>query len=100
MISMGPLVDTSVLVDYFTGENTLGSDLLDQFLGSGPPPVSLFRSFCKGSPIHGITGWRAQIWHTLDTLIVTLAWHHDCDLLTRDRRQMDLASFLGVRLTV
>lgn len=34
-----PLVDTSVLVDYFTARATPEADLLDLLLEDGPPPV-------------------------------------------------------------
>jgi predicted nucleic acid-binding protein len=40
MISLGPLVDTSVLIDYFAGEGTTETDLLDHFLADGPPPAT------------------------------------------------------------
>lgn len=40
MISIGPLVDTSVLIDYFGGEDTPEADLLDQFLATGPSPAT------------------------------------------------------------
>lgn len=40
MISLGPLVDTSVLIDYFAGEGTTETDLLAHFLAYGPPPAT------------------------------------------------------------
>ena len=36
----GPLVDTSVLIDYFGGVNTRESQILDQLLDQGPPPAT------------------------------------------------------------
>ena len=40
MISVGPLVDTSVLIDYFAGVGTPESDVLDHFLAYGPLPAT------------------------------------------------------------
>jgi len=36
----GPLVDTSVLIDYFGGQENRESQLLDDFLAQGPPPAT------------------------------------------------------------
>ncbi|HEU4340760.1 MAG TPA: hypothetical protein VFU31_04250 [Candidatus Binatia bacterium] len=35
-----PLVDTSVLIDYFSGINTRESAILDELLEQGPPPTT------------------------------------------------------------
>lgn len=36
----GPLVDTSVLIDYFGGTDNRESRILDQLLDRGPPPAT------------------------------------------------------------
>ena len=36
----GPLVDTSVLIDYFGGVHNRESQILDQLLDQGPPPAT------------------------------------------------------------
>jgi predicted nucleic acid-binding protein len=36
----GPLVDTSVLIDYFGGEENRESQILDNLLAQGPPPAT------------------------------------------------------------
>lgn len=40
MASYGPLVDTSILIDYFAGIDNRESDLLDSLLANGPPPAT------------------------------------------------------------
>ena len=35
-----PLVDTSVLIDYFTGIKCRETEILDELLGQGPPPAT------------------------------------------------------------
>jgi predicted nucleic acid-binding protein len=40
MASTGPLVDTSVLIDYFGGQSNRESRLLDDLLAQGPPPAT------------------------------------------------------------
>jgi predicted nucleic acid-binding protein len=36
----GPLVDTSVLIDYFGGTNNRESQILERLLDQGPPPAT------------------------------------------------------------
>ena len=43
----GPLVDTSVLIEYFEGIDCRESALLDKLLEQGPPPVNC-RHYCAG----------------------------------------------------
>ena len=128
---MGPLVDTSVLVDHFNGTASLEADRLDQLLDRGPAPstapliVQEFLQGLRGPAVSLVTGaldhftrleppsyavheaaatlarrFRAsgKTSSTVDTLIVQMAWHHGRSLLTRDRRQVDLARFARVRL--
>ena len=40
MAWVGPLVDTSVLIDYFGGTENRESDVLDHLLVDGPPPAT------------------------------------------------------------
>ena len=132
MIANGPLVDTSVLIDYFGGEDNREAEILDRFLADGPPPATCpiivqeylqglvhaadFRlarrdleSFHHLPPPDYEVHLRAARFHirlkargvtvpTVDTLIVTMAKESDCGLLTRDRRQVELAGFLNVWL--
>jgi len=39
-MAAGPLVDTSVLIDYFGGSATPEADALDRCLADGPPPAT------------------------------------------------------------
>lgn len=47
----GPLIDTSVLVDYFTGRASPEADLLDRLLEDGPAPATapiILQEFLQG----------------------------------------------------
>ena len=49
----GPLVDTSVLIDYFGGVRNKESDALDRVLANGPPPATapvIVQEFLQGCP--------------------------------------------------
>jgi predicted nucleic acid-binding protein len=127
-----PLVDTSVLIDYFEGIDNRESAVLDRLLEEGPPPAtaaiivqeylqgliepgefalaeSALECFDRLPPPDYSIHLRAAENHvkmkargvtipTVDTLIVTMAYTAACTLLTRDRRQRDLARFLKVKL--
>lgn len=41
MNGFGPLVDTSVLIDYFGGIESRETQILDELLDRGPPPATL-----------------------------------------------------------
>jgi predicted nucleic acid-binding protein len=48
---VGPLVDTSVLIDYFGGRQTRETDLLDECLADGVPPATapvIVQEFLQG----------------------------------------------------
>ena len=48
---MGPLVDTSVLIEYFGGARTREADVLDKCLASGIPPATapvIVQEFLQG----------------------------------------------------
>jgi predicted nucleic acid-binding protein len=127
-----PLVDTSVLIDYFTGVRCRETALLDDLLEHGPPPATAaiivqeylqglieptqfalaeadLRLFDRLPPpdysLHLVAAEnhvqmrRSGITiPTIDTLIVTMAQAGGVPLITRDRRQRDLARALKVRL--
>ncbi len=133
MTSFGPLVDTSVLIDYFGGIDNREIRVLDYLLTQGPPPATapvIVQEFLQGlivseefdlarrdlenfyqlSPPDYQLHLRAAESHlrmkrrrvtvpTIDTLIVTMARGAGFSLLTRDRRQKELARFLGVQLS-
>jgi predicted nucleic acid-binding protein len=40
MNGAGPLVDTSVLIDYFSGIDSRETNILDKLLDQGPPPAT------------------------------------------------------------
>lgn len=49
----GPLVDTSVLIDYFGGIRNPETDALDRLLDEGPPPATapvIVQEFLQGFP--------------------------------------------------
>jgi predicted nucleic acid-binding protein len=128
----GPLVDTSVLIDYFGGEENRESQILDNLLAQGPPPATcpiVVQEYLQGltdprefalaradldnfdqlPPPDYQTHIRAAEFHvqlrrrgitvpTVDTLIVAMAKIAGRSLLTRDRRQRDLARSLQVPL--
>jgi predicted nucleic acid-binding protein len=132
MAWVSPLVDTSVLIDYFGGIDSRESQILDRLLAQGPPPATCpiivqeylqglvdpeefalaridLESFYQLPPPDYQIHIRAAEFHTqmkrqgitvptVDTLIVTTAKSAGCHLLTRDRRQRDLARFIRVRL--
>jgi predicted nucleic acid-binding protein len=132
MNGAGPLVDTSVLIDYFNGIDSRETGLLDKLLERGPAPAIaaiIVQEYLQGLldpeefalaeadleyferlplPDYSVH-LRAAEGHvkmkragvtipTIDTLIVTLADAAGCPLLTRDRRQIEFARFLKVRL--
>lgn len=48
---MGPLVDTSVLIDYFGGAETREAGILDRYFDEGIPPATapiIFQEFLQG----------------------------------------------------
>ena len=48
---MGPLVDTSVLIDYFAGAPTREADILEQYFQQGVPPATapiILQEFLQG----------------------------------------------------
>jgi predicted nucleic acid-binding protein len=52
-MTTGPLVDTSVLIDYFAGVRNRESDALDRLLADGPPPCTapvIVQEFLQGFP--------------------------------------------------
>jgi len=127
-----PLVDTSVLIDYFTGIKCRETEILDELLEQGPPPTTaaiIVQEYLQGlteptkfalaeadleyferlpppdyslhlvaAENHVKMRWRGITVPTVDTLIATMAQAAGCPLLTRDRRQKDLARFLKVKL--
>lgn len=132
MNGAGPLVDTSVLIDYFNGVDSRETAILDKLLEQGPVPAIaaiIMQEYLQGLVDPGEFALaktdlecferlslpdyslhlRAAEGHvrikrtgvtipTIDTLIVTLADAAGCHLLTRDRRQIEFARFLNVRL--
>ena len=132
MNGFGPLVDTSVLIDYFGAIDNRETEFLDKLLEQGPPPASapiIVQEYLQGltnseelalaradlenfhqlpppdyelhlgaAESHRKMRRRGVTVPTIDTLIVAIAQGADCPLLTRDRRQRELARFLGVRL--
>ncbi|HWP60515.1 MAG TPA: PIN domain-containing protein [Candidatus Acidoferrales bacterium] len=127
-----PLVDTSVLIDYFAGIQSRETNILDQLLERGPAPTTaaiIVQEYLQGltepnefalaeadleyfdrlpPPDYSLHRIAAEnhvkmrrkgiTVPTFDTLIVTMAQHAGCPLLTQDRRQKDLARFLKVKL--
>ena len=127
-----PLVDTSVLIDYFTGIKCRETEILDELLEQGPPPTTaaiIVQEYLQGlteptkfalaeadleyferlpppdyslhlvaAENHVKMRRRGITVPTVDTLIATMAQAAGCPLLTRDRRQKDLARFLKVKL--
>jgi predicted nucleic acid-binding protein len=132
MNGFGPLVDTSVLIDYFGDIDSRETAVLDRLLDQGPPPATApivvqeylqgltnpeeynlartaLRQFDQLPPPNYEIHLRAAEAHvrmkrrgitvpTIDTLIVTIAQAAEHFLLTRDRRQRELARFVKVRL--
>ena len=52
-MTAGPLVDTSVLIDYFGGTRNPETDALDRCLEEGPPPATapvIVQEFLQGFP--------------------------------------------------
>ena len=127
-----PLVDTSVLIDYFTGIKCRETEILDELLEQGPPPTTaaiIVQEYLQGlteptefalaeadleyferlpppdyslhlvaAENHVKMRRRGITVPTVDTLIATMAQAAGCPLLTRNRRQKDLARFLKVKL--
>lgn len=132
MNGFGPLVDTSVLIDYFGAIDSRETEFLDKLLEQGLPPATapiIVQEYLQGltnsdelalaradlenfhqlpppdyelhvdaAESHMKMRRRGVTVPTIDTLIVAIAQGADCSLLTRDRRQRELARFLGVRL--
>jgi predicted nucleic acid-binding protein len=128
----GPLVDTSVLIDYFAGLAGRQTAVLDDLFATGPVPCTapvIVQEFLQGfatardlaaarrvlralarldPPDYAMHERAAASFTALrrrgrtissaDILIVTMAAHWGCGLLTSDRQQANAAASLGVPL--
>jgi predicted nucleic acid-binding protein len=77
------------------GEFALAESALECFDRLPPPDYSIH---LRAAENHVKMKARGVTIPTVDTLIVTMAYTAACTLLTRDRRQRDLARFLKVKL--